>query len=177
MQSLRIPLTGTMEGKKELVCAVLLGVGYPANVFAAGEPSNGSYKIKCVGTGNYLTASGEEIFLGGGGTVFNVQDTEPSPTVMWFSITYGDQALCFSGKDANASLVNLIPGSKNYGDPNYYQYTCQRFKFGKTASGYNIHSVAFGNNTDRRVLTVENGNLCLRKANGSRNQIFTIERQ
>lgn len=160
-----------------LVCAVLLGASYPATVFSAGEPSNGSYKIKCVGTGNYLTVSDGQIFLSGTGTVFNVEDTEPSPSVLWFSITYGDRALSFAGKDDNAALPFLIPGSQNYGDPNYYQYTCQRFKFGQTASGYNIHSVAFGNNTDRRVVTVENGVLCLRRANGSRNQIFTLERQ
>lgn len=53
----------------------------------------------------------------------------------------------------------------------------QRFTFGKIRSGYNIRAVAFGNNTDNRVLTVENGNLCLRRANGSSNQIFTVEWQ
>lgn len=158
-----------------LVCTTLLGVNHPTTVFAALEPNNGSYKIKCVGTGQYLTVSNGAIVMSTAGTTFYVQDTEPSPSVSWFSITYGDKALSFSNKDGNAALPYLISGSVDYGATNYTQYTYQRFKFGKTASGYNIHSIAFGNNTDKRVLTVENGTLCLRKANGSLNQVFTLE--
>lgn len=160
-----------------LIVTFLLCVSYPLTTFAAGEPGDGSYKIKCVGTGDYLGISNGQVIVGSNNTVFNIEDTEPSPSVKWFSITSDNNALSFSDKDSNASLVSLIPGSLNYGDPNYNLYTRQRFTFGKTASGYNIFPIAFGNNTDNRVLTVENGNLCLRRANGSRNQIFTLEWQ
>lgn len=160
-----------------LVCATLLGVNHPMTAFAALEPANGSYKIKCVGTGQYIAVSNGTVIMSPTGTTFYIEDTEPSASVTWFSITYGDKALSFSSKDASASLPYLIPGSINYGATNYTQYTYQRFKFGKTASGYNIHSIAFGNNTDKRVLTVENGTLCLRMANGSLNQVFTVEKQ
>ncbi|MGC5816156.1 RICIN domain-containing protein [Clostridium perfringens] len=160
-----------------LLCVLLSCISYPLTTFAAGEPSDGFYKIKCVGTGEYLTVNNEKITLGSTGTIFDIKDTEPSPSIKWFSITSGNRALSFSNKDSNASLESLIPGSLNYGDPNYYLYTCQRFTFGKTASGYNIRSIAFGNNSDNRVLTVENGSLCLRRANGSKNQIFILEWQ
>lgn len=160
-----------------LVCITLVGVSHPRIAFAALEPSNGSYKIKCVGTGQYLYVKDGGIILNTTGTTFKIEDTEPSASVKWFSISYGDKALSFSNKDANAALPYLISGSVNYGQSNYTQYTQQRFKFGSTASGYNIHSIAYGNNTDKRVLTVENSTLCLRKANGSRNQIFTLEMQ
>lgn len=160
-----------------LLCVALSGVSHPTTVFAAGEPSNGSYKIKCVGTGQYLSVIDGQVTFDGTGTVFKIEDTEPSPSVKWFSISYGDRALSFPDKDANALLPYLIAGSYDYGDSEYYQYVRQRFQFGKTASGYNIHSIAFGNNTDKRVLTVENNTLCLRKANGSKNQIFILESQ
>lgn len=159
------------------VCAVLFGVNHPMTAFAAYEPDNGSYLIKCNGNGLYLYVNNGEITFNNTGTVFKIEDTEPSPSVKWFSIVYENKALSFDNKDGNAGLPYLISGSVNYGQSNYTQYTYQRFKFGKTASGYNIHSIAFGNNTDKRVLTVENNTLCLRKANGSSYQIFTLEKK
>lgn len=160
-----------------LICTFLLCLSYSPTIFAAGEPGNGLYKIKSVSTGKYLTLINGEVSLSQTGTIFKVEDTEPSPSVKWFSITYEDKALSFTNKDATASFVDLIPGSLNYGQPNYHEYTCQRFNFGKTRSGYNIKSVAFGNNTDNRLLTIENGTLCLRKASGSKDQIFILEWQ
>lgn len=161
-----------------LLCVTLLGVSCPMTAFAAGEPSNGSYKIKCVGTGQYLSVFDGGIILNSStGTTFKIEDTESSPSVAWFAISNGDKALSFDNKDASASLPFLIPGSVDYGQSNYSQYCQQRFKFGLTRSGYNIRSIAFGNNTDNRVLTVENGTLCLRKANGSLNQVFVLEQQ
>ncbi len=160
-----------------LIATLLVCLSFPFNVFAAGEPSNGNYKIKSVSTGQYLTIKDGQVSLSPNGTVFKVEDTEPSSAAKWYSITYGDKALAFWDKNAKASLTNLIPGSLNNGNPNYYAYTCQRFTFGKVRSGYNIRPIAFGNNTDNRLLTVENGNLYLRKANGSKSQVFTVEWQ
>lgn len=161
-----------------LLCVTLLAISCPMTALAAGEPSNGSYKIKCVGTGQYLSVVDGGIVLNSStGTTFKIEDTEPSPSVAWFAISNGDRAITFDSKDGSAFLPYLIPGSVDYGQSNYFQYTIQRFKFGQTKSGYNIHSVAFGDNTDKRVITVENGTLCLRKANGSLNQVFVLEKQ
>lgn len=114
-----------------LMAAFMFCLSYPLNAFSTGEPGNGNYKIKSVGTGQYVTISNGQITLSPNGTVFKVEDTEPSPSIKWFSITNGNKALSFSNRDANASLVDLIPGSLNYGHPNYYAYTYSKIYFWK----------------------------------------------
>lgn len=161
-----------------VVFSLILCMIYPLSTFAAGEPSNGYYKIKNVGTGQYVTISNGKLGIGpDNNTVFKIEDTEKSPNIKWFSITSGDNAISFSHEDAEASLTTLIPGEIDRYDPIYKQYTRQRFTFGKSRSGYIIQPIAFGNNTQNRVLTIKDGVLRLIKANGSRTQLFVLERQ
>lgn len=75
--------------------------------FAALEPDNGSYKIKYAGTEQYLTVSDGTIVISTYGTTFYVQDTEPSPSVTWFSITYGDISFIFCLMLSNKSYYQL----------------------------------------------------------------------
>lgn len=161
-----------------LLCVTLLGISYPMTAFAAGEPSNGSYKIKCVGTGQYLSVvDGEVVLDSSNGTVFKIEDTEPSPSVIWFAISHQDRALSFDDTNGNSFLPFLISGSVDYGEFNYDAYMMQRFEFGKTRSGYNIYCIAFLDNGDKMVMTAENGKVCMKKGNGSLNQVFVLEQQ
>lgn len=90
-----------------LVCATLLGVNHPMTVFAALEPDNGSYKIKCVGTGQYIAVSNGTVIMSPTGTTFYVQNTEASASVTWFSITYGDISFIFCLMLSNKSYYQL----------------------------------------------------------------------
>lgn len=160
-----------------LLCITLLGIGCQMTALAAGEPGNGTYKIKCVGTGQYISFVNGSVVLDYNGTVFNVEDTEPSPSVKWFAISNKDRALSLDDTNGNAIMPFLIPGSVDYGKFNYSAYTLQRFKFGKINSGYNIYCVAYLDKGKKMVLTVDNGKLCIKEANGSLNQVFVLEQQ
>lgn len=166
-----------------MVCLSILFMSIPQRVNAAGEPGNGYYRIKNVGTGKYVCYNGISVYFSSHMTDYTtwvVENTTGSNK--WFAIRPSadkNLALSFSDKDAKVSLETYIPGNVDRYESNYNSFTKQRFTFGWIPSGYNIKPIAFSNNVDNRVLdSVDNYftlDLQLKKASGARTQIFVLE--